>query len=503
MNVRGQLSSRVVAVATTGVLALMPICVASPVLAQGIRAPSERVPQAGTPRDLLLPADPQSGEPQSADVQSADVQRHNASGAMQGSAVTRQPMPPSTAMQAMPVVQDIATDFFETAPQWDEAAAKALLAFIRTVDAEGLFPRDYQPIMLEAAIASGDRAALNDTATRLFTWVAQDLRDGRTEMPARRQWFVRDPDAERLPIKPLLEEALASGDIAGALNSLNPVHPDYRALRDMLAKTPKAQKEKRAKILANMDRWRWLGQDMGRSYLLTNVPEYQLRLTVNDKIVRSYKTVVGKPGRTATPQLVENVQGVIFNPTWTVPQSIVVGEGLGAKLLGNPRNAAAQGYKAWKTESGMTMVVQQPGANNSLGLMKLDMPNEHAIFLHDTPAKHFFGQDDRALSHGCIRTERALELAMTLAMAVGGLEKDDAVAISTSGEYTRVPLQKELPVYITYFTMARDIDGEMRSFNDIYGRDEPVLASLSAPRVAKTGQRVTEEAVIPIEAPGA
>ncbi|WP_299309763.1 L,D-transpeptidase family protein [uncultured Croceicoccus sp.] len=401
------------------------------------------------------------------------------------------------------VVQDIPTDHFDVAPDWTTAQAQALLAYVRKLDAEGLFPRDYEPVMLEAAIRSGDAEMLNDTATRVFTWVAQDLRDGRTEMDARRQWFVVDPDADRLPIAPLLTEALDTGDIAGALDSLKPVHPDYVALREMLAKTPAAQKEKRARIMANMDRWRWLGQDLGRSYLLTNVPEYQLRLTVNDKIVRSYKTVVGKPGRTATPQLAEIVEGVIFNPTWTVPQSIVVGEGLGARLSNNPAQAARDGYKVSKTESGMTIVVQQPGENNALGLMKLDMPNEHAIFLHDTPSKHFFAQDMRALSHGCIRTERALELALTLAIAVGGLDKDEAVAISGSGEYTKVPLEKQLPVYITYFTMARDIDGKMRSFDDIYGRDAPVLASMAAPRVMKTGQRVTDEEVVPIEAPGA
>src|SRR5688572_16733947 len=190
-----------------------------------------------------------------------------------------------------------------------------------------------------------------------------------------------------------------------------------------------------------MDRWRWLQRDLGGQYLLTNVPEFQLRLTVNNKIIRSYRTIVGKPGRTATPQLAEIVEGVVFNPTWTVPQSIVKGEGLGARLLANPASARAQGYKVTKGADGYVSVVQQPGKTNSLGLMKLDMPNEHAIFLHDTPARHLFDAENRALSHGCIRTERAQELAITMALLGKGAEKDEAVAISLSGEYTKVPLQ--------------------------------------------------------------
>jgi murein L,D-transpeptidase YcbB/YkuD len=255
-------------------------------------------------------------------------------------------------------------------------------------------------------------------------------------------------------------------------------------------------------IRANMDRWRWLARDLGTQYLITNVPEYQLRLTVNDKIVRTYRTIVGAPGRTATPQLAETVEGVVFNPTWTVPQSIVKGEGLGNRVLNNPGWARAQGYKATRGENGFINVVQQPGPTNSLGKMKLDMPNAHAIFLHDTPSRHLFDQEQRALSHGCIRTERALELAMTVAILGQGATKEQAVDVSTSGEYTKVPVIKTMPVYITYFTMGTDIDGRLRTFDDIYGRDAPVLASLDQPRVGNRARASSEE-VVPIAAPGA
>ncbi len=403
----------------------------------------------------------------------------------------------SSRMKAFETVQSVAPDV----QPWNVADAQALAAVIAGIGAEGLDPKDYQLAELQAAIARGQGGALDQAASRSFAWLVEDLRDGRTPMEARKQWFVVDPDPDRYRTADVMAQALRSHSVAATLASLNPEHPDYAALKAELATAAPAQ---RKLIRANMDRWRWLAKDLGSQYLITNVPEYQLRLTVNDKIISTYRTIVGKPGRTATPQLAETVEGVIFNPTWTVPQSIVKGEGLGAKVLGNPGWAKAAGYKGTRDpKTGFVTVVQQPGANNSLGLMKVDMPNPHAIFLHDTPNRNLFNQENRALSHGCIRTERAQELAITLAI-LGNLATtpetrkaaaDEAVAISTSGKYTRVPVQKTMPVYITYFTMGRDITGQLRQFNDIYGRDAPVLASFDAPRQANRARATSEEAV--------
>jgi murein L,D-transpeptidase YcbB/YkuD len=381
--------------------------------------------------------------------------------------------------------------------QWPVAHARKLLTLIESIGAEGLDPADYKPAALRQAIDTGPGRELDAIASQAFAWLVEDLRDGRTPMESRKQWFVIDPDPDLLPTGRLMTEALATGDVAAALISVLPTHPDYAALRDELAATPAANPQRRLLIRANMDRWRWLQRDLGGQYLLTNVPEFQLRLTVNNNIIRTYRTIVGKPGRTATPQLAETVEGVIFNPTWTVPQSIVKGEGLGARVLGNPGWARANGYTATRGANGYVSVVQGSGPGNSLGQMKLDMPNPHAIFLHDTPSRGLFNAESRALSHGCVRVERALELAMTIAILGQGASRDEAVAISTSGEYTRVPVVKSMPVYITYFTMARDIDGTLRTFNDIYGRDAPVLASFNAPRVGNRS-RVTDEEVVPI-----
>ena len=384
---------------------------------------------------------------------------------------------------------------------WSLADAQALLTAIEGIGAEGLIPADYQPDALRAAIAAGEGEALDRAAARSFAWLAEDLRDGRTPVPARVQWFAVDKDQDLMPTEQLMARALAEHDVPGVLASLAPTHPDYAALKQKLGDTPRAQATQRAIIQANMDRWRWLSRDLGMAYLWTNVPEYQLRLTVKNRIIRTYRTVVGKPGKTATPQLAETVEAVVFNPTWTVPQSIVMGEGLGPQLLANPARAKRENYKVTKGADGTISVVQGPGPGNALGLMKIDMPNEHAIYLHDTPSKQYFAHPVRAYSHGCVRTERAVELGMTLAILGADMDPMQAAETSRSGVYTKVAMTRPLPVYITYFTFGRDIDGALRSFNDIYGRDKPVLDSFKAPREVKTTQRISNEAVIKLDNP--
>ena len=408
-------------------------------------------------------------------------------------------MPANTPATPPVIVPQIPVD--EPVVSWTLNDAKALLGVIEGIDADGLLPADYQPEKLRAAIGAGPGLALDAQASRSFAWLVEDVRDGRTRMDSRDQWFVIDTDVDHNPTSALMSRALASHDVPGTVTSLLPTTPDYGALKGMLAVTPKADKAKRSLIRINMDRWRWLPQDLGKYYLLTNVPEFQLRLTVDNTIIRSYRTIVGKVGKTATPQLSAVVQGVVFNPTWTVPQSIVKGEGLGARLIGNPASALRQGYKATKAKDGTITVVQQPGPTNSLGLMKLDMPNEHAIYIHDTPARGLFAQAYRALSHGCVRTERATELGMTMAILGSGKTTDELVAIATSGKYTRVPMTKTFPVYIMYFTMASDINGKLGTFPDLYKRDTAVLASFAAPRKLWDGKRQSSEKVIKLDNP--
>ncbi len=410
-----------------------------------------------------------------------------------------QPAPPSAVPLPVPVPPPPPPP--DPVMVWSLADARALLGVIQTVGEEGLVPADYKSEALSAAIAAGPGPALDEIASKSFVWLAEDLRDGRTPMTARVQWFAVDPDIDANPTPALMAKALDSHDVAGVLAGLAPTHNDYQALKAALAATPRSDQRRRAQLQANLDRWRWLPRDLGLLYLITNVPEYQLRLATRDRIVRTYRTIVGKPGKTATPQLAEQVEAVVFNPTWTVPQSIVVGEGMGRRLIGNPAAALRQGYKVSRAANGVITVVQQPGPGNSLGLMKIDMPNPHAIYLHDTPNRGLFNAPARAFSHGCVRTERAQELGMTMAILGADMTPEKAVELADSGKYNKVAMTKTFPVYITYFTVGQNIAGQLTTFADIYGRDTPVLASFAQPRALKTGQRTSTEAIIKLDNP--
>lgn len=376
------------------------------------------------------------------------------------------------------VVEDKAPEVAPTdailIPDWNEGNARALLAAINAVAAEGLFPADYAPQQLSNAIAAGKGPALNQVATDSFMLLATHLRDGRTPNAARKQWFMVDHDMESTPLVPLMVEALTNNDVGGALASLNPAHPDFAVLKAALAKT----KDKSAanRIRVNMERWRWMPRELGEKYVVTNVPEYMTRVVHTGKTIATHKAVVGKV-TTATPQLNPLATGIIINPNWTLPRSII-NEGIGATIASRPAVARAQGY-TWTGKGKTLSVVQAPGPGNALGMMKLEMLNDHAIYLHDTPSKSGFAATERAFSHGCIRTERALHFSGLMAVMFGGRTPEEFGEAYASGETTRFQFDEPFPVYVAYWTVAPGAEGKLTTFKDLYDRDAPVIASFA------------------------
>ena len=351
-------------------------------------------------------------------------------------------------------------------PSWSKQNAEALLVSIEGVGAEGLFPKDYSPDALAAAIMGGDQARLDKTATDTFLLLATHLRDGRTPNAARKQWFMVDSDGDSEPLLSLLAAALGAGT----------VHPDFAALKASLkkAKTPADANA----IRVNMERWRWMPRTLGERYVVSNVPEYLTRVVHGGTIIATHKAVVGK-NSTPTPQLNPMATGIIVNPTWTLPRSII-NEGIGATIARNPGAARAQGY-TW-TGSGKTLsVVQKAGANNALGVMKMEMLNPHAIYLHDTPSKGAFAAAARAFSHGCIRTERALHFSGLMAVMFAGKSPEEIGEAIASGATTRFGFDNPFPVYVAYWTVIPDGKGGVKKLADIYGRDAPVVASFAKP----------------------
>jgi L,D-transpeptidase YcbB len=358
---------------------------------------------------------------------------------------------------------------------WSVADATLLLNAVNGLDEFALNPADYNPGALKKAMDSGDQLALNKVASETFSAVIKDLRDGRTPMKSRVEWFVVDTDSDKYATEGLMARALEKKNIDGIFRAVQPKHADYWSLLDAYNRTPKTDTAKRQKLAVNLDRWRWLPRDLGNRYIFVNVPEYTTELIDDGQLVARHKVVVGAT-KTPTPQLMSEVRGAIFNPKWYLPQSIIA-EGIGDTIRTNPAAATARGY-TWTKNGDTLQVIQGQGPGNALGLVKLDMPNDHAIYLHDTPSKAAFNADARAFSHGCIRTDKALLFAGLLSIRYAGVSKDQLQAIIMSGETTPVKFKQPFPVYIMYFTASPDDAGNVRMYNDIYGRDKPVVAAL-------------------------
>lgn len=404
--------------------------------------------------------------------------------------VPGQPSQPSPTVPAVPNVAPMPI----FVPHWTAGDASALLNVINSIGTSGLIPKDYAPAALAAAILGGEGDALDKVAGDAFTKLATDMRDGRTPATARIQWLVKDTDAATFPTLTVMQKALADHNVAGAITSLEPVHPDYIALKAELAATPVINQARHKVIQANMDRWRWLPQTLGTRHVIANVPEYVVRLMVNGKLISNHRVIVGKVD-TPTPQLSANAVGVVIHPPWYLPQSIIK-ESVGALIARSPAAAKARGY-TW-TGSGKTLAVtQQAGPSSALGYIKIDMPNAEAIFLHDTPNRNLFNANARAFSHGCLRTEDVMKLAIILGVIQQGGTADELVTLIKAGKTVKVPFKETIPVIIGYFTVGKGLDGKLQTFKDIYGRDNAVIASFDQPRVEPKPIIVTPTLEVP------
>lgn len=223
---------------------------------------------------------------------------------------------------------------------------------------------------------------------------------------------------------------------------------------------------KSADLIANMERWRWLPGDLGSEHLIVNVPEYMVRKVENGEVVHAARVVVGKAER-PTPIFSDLMDHLVLNPSWTIPPTILRKDVL-PKLAADPGYAERRGYQVIRRGNNIT-VRQPPGPGNALGNIKFMFPNDHAVYLHDTPSRNLFASARRAYSSGCVRVERPLKLAeMVLAGTDGGWSERRLQSLVGSGERT-IRLTRKLPIHIVYMTQAVDADGTLRNFEDIYG----------------------------------
>ena len=233
-------------------------------------------------------------------------------------------------------------------------------------------------------------------------------------------------------------------------------------------------------ILANMERWRWLPRDLGRAYVMVNIPDYTLRVVRDGPTIWLTKIVVGKPSL-PTPLLSEQMKFITINPTWNVPQSIVQNEYLPA-LRRDPGALARIGLRVQHNRDGSIHVFQPPGERNALGRIRFNFPNKFLVYQHDTPNKHLFSHDKRAYSHGCMRVENPLKYAEVLLSIAKPQQGYTAEKLHSmfGGDERDITLPEPIPVHLTYQTAFVDQSGSLQIREDIYSRDAEITTALKS-----------------------
>jgi L,D-transpeptidase YcbB len=236
-----------------------------------------------------------------------------------------------------------------------------------------------------------------------------------------------------------------------------------------------ANARERAAILANMEMWRWEPRDMGERRIEVNLADFSVAVLEGDRVIHQARVVVGKP-ETPTPIFSDVMRYVLINPSWQVPDSIIKKE-----MMSKLGALSRRGYEV-KTVGGRLTVRQLPGDDNALGHFAFMFPNDHAIYLHDTPSKDLFDEETRAFSHGCIRVEDPESLAV---LVLGGESTgwtDERIEAAIGGKERTVFLARPLPIRIEYFTDFVDEFGDLKERPDVYGlirKVEVILARTS------------------------
>jgi len=245
-------------------------------------------------------------------------------------------------------------------------------------------------------------------------------------------------------------------------------------------------------VRVNMERCRWLNNDIPEEFLLVNIADYHLYIVKEREIDYQCRVVVGKEFH-ETPVFTSHIKYVVFNPTWTVPYSIATKEML-PRLKKDPNylqdrnmtllrgknvvDPSTVDFKQYSQKNFPFTIRQEPGPNNALGLVKFIFPNKYAVYLHDTPSKSYFEKTDRAFSHGCVRVKDPLILAKQL-LGDKGYDSKKIAEVIKSKKIQNVYLTRPMPVMLMYWTCyVNKTDGRMYFFRDVYGRDKKLLVQL-------------------------
>ena len=241
----------------------------------------------------------------------------------------------------------------------------------------------------------------------------------------------------------------------------------------------------------NLERLRWTAHDLGSKYILVDIPAFTAVTVDNDQVAYEMPVIVGKHYH-ETPVFSETIKYVVINPYWTLTPSIARNETL-PKLRKDPGYLEKKHislFKGWsdnkeidprtidwnnvtRKEMNQYRLRQNPGPWNALGVLKIVFPNEHSVYMHDTPNHNLFDRSVKAFSHGCIRMDEPVKQAeLVLSETDSSWTEERINEVVKSGVRTVVRLKEPMPVHIMYQTAWGDKDGVIHFVRDIYGRDK-------------------------------
>ena len=256
--------------------------------------------------------------------------------------------------------------------------------------------------------------------------------------------------------------------------------------------------ERIQQIQLNMERWRWMPDDLGERYLLVNMAGFELQAVENDETVMDMRVIIGRPYR-STPAFLGTMRYLVINPYWNVPHKVEILDLL-PKEQADPVYLPGKGFRvyagwgkdapeldpgdidwsSYTAENFPYRLIQDPGEVNSLGRIKFMLPNPYAVYLHDTPSRHLFNRPVRTFSSGCIRVAEPVRLANFVLNDGRDYMTPDVLEAISSGENQIVSLPRVVPVYMLYQTAWVDDEGMAHFRDDVYGRDFLVLRAWSS-----------------------
>jgi murein L,D-transpeptidase YcbB/YkuD len=375
---------------------------------------------------------------------------------------------------------------------WDRAGAQKLTEIVAGARAHGLDPAAFAPKRLP-------RLTDDEAVTVAALAYAKALATGFVEPRKIERIFTLKPNSVDLAAG--LSQALEHGDLAGWYAALAPQDGEYRALsaaylaalgQSGLASAPAsgapvghsfAPADQARQLAANLERRRWLNRTPPEHRIDVNTAGAFLNYFKPGQAPFATRTVVGRDDH-PTPCLEASFKRLIANPPWRVPTDIAAKEIL-------PKGEGYMAREDMHMEDGR--VVQAPGPKSALGLVKFDVEDPYDIYLHDTPSKSWFAQDERHRSHGCVRVENAVAFARGIASETGKADAFDQAL--GSQDTSEVALGQSIPVRLVYHTAYLDQSGRVLLGRDVYGTDAALAAALGFGQAAAATRQAEPEAL--------